>query len=54
MTFAGSGSIPSLSNARPNVSRASDRKVSLLAGIFHRSAILVGSATLFSLSVFEL
>ena len=54
MTVAGSALMPSLSSPRPNVSRASVRKVTLSAGMFHRSATLVGSAMLFSASVFAL
>ena len=54
VALAGSAGRPSLSSPRPNVSRASDRKLSLLAGMFHRSAILVGSAILFSVRVFAL
>ena len=54
VTVSGSASMPSLSSASPNVSRASVRNVSLSAGMVHRSAILVGSAMLFSASVFAL
>ena len=54
MTVAGSAVLPSLSSPSPNVSRASVRNVTLSDGMVHRSAILVGSAILFSASVFPL
>ena len=54
VTVAGFGSIPSLSNVRPNVSRASVRKVNLSAGIDQMSASLVGALMPLAASVLAL
>ena len=43
VTFAGSGSMPSLSRPSPYVSRDSVRNVTLLGSMFHRSASFVGA-----------